>query len=402
MPNVQTPQAQGQSPQAINQMQRQLVLSQAVEMRQLIYSGTVSPGSNPQLFVQPRNVGLIKRFVVEVIATLTNGATASATLTDFALSNLLSNVTFVDLANNTRINTSGSHLTLLAQAKRRHPYAATAAFNDENLAFTPASRSQMFNVPPASWPVFVAPDTLAASTAATVRGVFEVPITYSDDDLRGGIYANVINATMQLGLTFNTAAFAGVSPADFTNAVFKGSPGVFSSATVNVYQEYLDQLPFNQKTGGVVLPALDLATIYELKQSTFTAITPGNDYPIPFANFRDFYSTFVIYNHDGTDAGRVYGTDINYLALQSANFTNLWKESPLQHTLLTRGMLAGDLPAGAYYMSHRRKPISTTQYGNMELVINASVANAGANAQVYWEDMALVNTLPQAGSLASN
>jgi len=391
------PQQRQASPQQINQMQRQAVLSQSVEMIQSIYSGTISPTSNNLLNINPRNVGLIKKFIVEIVGTLNNtSTTASATLTDTGIYNLLSNVTFLDLNNNTRINTTGYHLGVLSTAKRRKPFASCGNYNTANTN----NLSQGVNVPPASWPLLVAPPTIAEGTSATVRAVFEVPLAYSDDDLRGAIYANVINANMQLSMTFNQNAFNGGVTNDYTNAVYFGTTGTFSSATINVYQVYLDQLPVNQKTGQVVLPIMDLSTIYELKNTNFSAISTNNDFPIPYANFRDFQSTILLFNNNGMASGRAFGTDINYLALQSANFTNIFKVDPLMVALWSREIFNAELPAGTYYFSHRKRPISTTQFGNMELIINPSVAASGAYAQVFWEDFALVNTLVNAGSLA--
>jgi hypothetical protein len=201
---------------------------------------------------------------------------------------------------------------------------------------------------------------------------------------------------MQLSLTFNTNAFTAAG--DTVGAVYTGVAGTFPSAQVTVTQVFLDQLPVNQK-GAVVLPILDISTVYELKNSMFTAIPTGNDFPIPYSNFRDFLSTFVIFNSTGTAAGRTAGTDLNYLAIQSANFTNLIKAGPLYWAKLARDVFNSDLPLGIYYFNSRKKPISTTQYGNMEIILNASAAN-NAYAIALWEDMALLNTLTSAGSLA--
>jgi hypothetical protein len=50
----------------------------------------------------------------------------------------------------------------------------------------------------------------------------------------------------------------------------------------------------------------------------------------------------------------------------------------------------------------RNRPISTTQYGNMELILNASTANAGAYELTCVEDFAIVQTLSMAGSLQAS
>jgi len=232
-----------------------------------------------------------------------------------------------------------------------------------------------------------------------------VPLAYSDSDYRGAVYANVVNATMQLNLAFNTAPVV-QNGTDSTSAMYVGHlPGsttlaVISAATVTVYQSYLDQLPTGQ--GGVVLPIIDLATIYEFKNTSLTAITPGQDFPIQYANFRDFMSSTFVFVNTGATGARGVGNDLNYLALQSANFTNIFKDEPGLFQLKNRNHLQVDPPPGMYYFSSREKPISTVQYGNMQFIFNAVTAGAGAYILAGYEDFALVQTLSMAGSLAAS
>lgn len=377
------------SPQDLNQLQRNAVLAQAIEMTQNISTQTINPANTPSVTIAPRPVGLLKKFIVVVKGTISNtDAALDATLTDFGLANLLSNVQFTDLQNNQRINTTGWHLSFLNSIKRQGPYASGFLVETDTMGGFGEN-----------FAILSAPATIAHGTTATVRGVYEIPITYSDEDLRGGIMANVVNATMQISLTPNPRAFAAAGT-DSTLAVYKGTAScAFTSITFEVYQVYLDQLPIGQ--GGIVTPLLDMATVYELKTSPFAAIPAGQDYPVPYANFRDFLSTFAIYNHDVTgDTGRVGGTDLNYMALQSANFTNIWKKTPLVQAQDTRTILGCDLPKGTYYMSSRRKPISSIQFGNMELVFNPITGGPNAQLLIGWEDFAYTNTLSTAGSLA--
>jgi hypothetical protein len=379
-----------------NKQIEKFLLSQATEMTQNILTTTVFPVSSPTINVLPQNVGIIKRFVVEIVATLTNNGGATATLTDTGLANLLSNVTLYDLQNNLRINTTGLHLHMLSCVKRRRPFAATA---DRNTA-SGNNRSQMLNVPPASWGVFQAPATIATTASGTLRAVFEIPLAYSDDDLRGAVFANVVNTQMNLQITFNQNVFSGTGTGDTTYCVYSGSTGVFTSAVVNIYQVFLDQLPVNKQTGAYILPQLSLNTVYEVKQTHFTAIGQGNDYPFAFTNFRDFYSAFIVFNNNGLSTGRTFGTDVNYWSLTTANFTNIFKFDPLYSAMLTREIMDDDLPAGAYYFSFRKKPIWTTQYGNQQINLNAATVNASGYADAMWEDMAIQNTLSGGSSLA--
>ena len=385
------------TPQMSDAQATSILTSKAIKMIQQIFSQTIFPPSNPVISnLIPRNVGIVSKFVVEIVGTLTNTGGATASLTDVGLANLLSNVTFYDLNNNLRINTSGYHLTLLAQAKKRRPLAASAQWNTAN----GNNVSQMFNVSPATWPVLVAPATVGAGDAITVRAVFEIPLAYSDDDLRGAIFANVVNTTMNLQITLNPNAFAAAA-SDYTGAVYQGSPGTFTQAQVTVYQCYYDQLPTNPKTGAYILPNTSLNTVYELKNTTLQAITPGQDFAVPFTNFRSFLSLFLIYNN-GSNAGnfgRAYGTDINYFSRTTANFTNIFKYDPLYNTMISRDIFGADLPAGTYLFSFRKQPVWTTQYGNQQINVNAITADAGAYINAFWEDMALQNTLSGGASL---
>lgn len=383
----------------LNSDQRNLVLSMAVDMEQALPSqnipGTVTNNNNVLNF-NLRNVGLVKRLIVEISGTYNNtdGALA-ATPTVMGLANLLSNVTLTDLNNNQRINTIGPHLALIKQVKHKttDPSSApvTTAQSDAMVGgeFVAAAAAPNF-------PVIVYP-LPAFGASAAFRAVFEVPIAYSDEDLRGAMYLNVVNAVAQLALTLNFNP----SPksADTTFAVWGAASGTISNVTVTVYQKYLDQLPTGQ--GGVVLPVLDLATIYGLTSTNLSGqIAANQDFPIAYANFRDFLSTLVMFNSTAATAGMKNGSDVNYWALQSANFTNIFKIDPLLAAMKVREIIGSDMPLGTYYFSHRKKPISTLQYGNMQLVLNALSASAGAYVQIGWEFFALTNTLTQAGSLA--
>jgi P3 major capsid protein len=391
------------SPQQLNALQRQAVLSSSVSMMQSIYSATVNPATTPVLQIQPRNVGFIKRFKVYFSATVTNNDDANAlSLTDFGLANFFSNIQFTDLNNNQRINTTGWHISFLNTIRHRKPFATGWTPLESTADLAAGVYADQMSKYGNNFTCVKAPATVVNGTPATIQGYFDIPLTYSDDDLRGGIYANVVNAVMQLQLTFNPTPFTSTG-VDSTGSIYKSAGTADATLTnikVNIYQEYLDQLPQGQ--GGVILPNLDVSTIYELKYSQFQNLPTGVDFPIQFANFRDFLSTFLVYNNNGaSDSGRETGADINYLALQAANFTNFWKLDPTTQAALTREILSSDFPPGVYYQTYRRKPISTVQYGNVELVINPSVSTTASYCFAAWEDFALINTLSQAGSLAS-
>ncbi len=395
---------QNMSPAQVNAQARALINALGVPREQQTFSqsytanGTANLSNNqPIVNVQPRMVGLIRGFVVQVVATITNGSAVQVNLTDLGPSNLLSQIQFQDLQNNTRIQTPGWHLAAINTQKQRRPFS-TSLIRETGFAYPINYGANMAGQ-------ISAPATIPAGQSAQVIMWWYVPLSYSDKDLRGAVYANVVNATMQLNLTFNPLPVVDAG-ADATAAVFQGDSAgstalaVISAAQVTVLQDYIDQLPVGQN--GVILPPLDLATIYDIKQTLLTAIVANQDFPTQYANFRDFLGTTVIYVNTAAGGVRGNGSDINYWALQSANFTNLWKRTPARIAQMVRNTLQVDPPPGMYYFSSRERPISTQQYGNMELVLNASTAGAGAYLLFGTEAFAMLNNVVGAGSLAAS
>lgn len=360
----------------LNSQQRAAVLSNAVVMKQQIQSVAVSPATQNVVNFQPRNVGLIKGFIVEMSGNILNTAAAALTLTGGGSSNILKNIQFTDLNNNVRINVPGWYLALLNSARQGWGYGGVYANN------IPMGYGN-------NWSVDAAPATIATSGNGNIKHTFYVPLAYSGDDLRGAIYAGVVSATMNLQITINPSPCVAAG-ADGMAAIYTGNAsGAWNgNVTINVYQIYLDQLPV--MNGGPVLPLMDLNTVYELKQTTMTGIAVGQDFPIPYANFRDFLSTTAVFDNGGSFNA---GTDVSYWSITSANFTNLLKLPPSICALEARQTFMADPPAGWYYFSHRDRPINTLAYGNMQLNLNASTVNANAQVLVGFEAFAQVNQL---------
>jgi hypothetical protein len=402
-PNVPQQQAPRMTPQEQDRRATAAILATAVDRGQLVAAEQIFPAQNPVLIVQPVNVGLIKRFTIVVSGTIANTGSVPVNLTDWGLANIFgqNGVQYTDLNNYLRVNTSGAHLTLLAQAKRRRAYGSTVTDNGTS----GNNVSKMTNTAPALWPVFTAPASIANGSSGNFRGVYELPLSYTDDDLRGAVWANVLNAVQQITLTVNSQPIT-ADPQDNNFAIYHGAAGAagsITSCTVTIYQEYLDQLPKAQ-AGGVVttiLPALSLSTVYELKSTIFSSITPNQEFYIPYANQRSFISTFATFNQDGTATGRGTGGNVNYWALLAANASYIWKYDPLTVTLKSRDHMTSDLPGGTYYFPSRRRNIATLQYGNLQLTLQASAATANGYSNVMWEAFALQNTLQSGASLSA-
>ncbi len=368
------------SPAQQNAAARSLVLASSVERIQNVFSQSIDSTKQSTINIIPRNVGLIKGFFVDIVADFTVGATTPAALTKLGAANILKQITFVDLQNNTRIQTTGWHIHLVNTARQSAPYGVANA-----LSASPVGYGNNFDV-------MSAPAAPAALATGKIKMRYYIPLAYSDFDLRGAVYAGVVNATQNLQLVLNTGAF--VASGDATEAVYTGNSGTIGNVQINVYQHYLDQLPAGN--GGPILPMQDLSTIYELKNTTLTSMQAGQDFPIPYSNFRSFLSTFAIWDNGGALNA---GSDINYWALTSANYTNLFKYGPLESALLSRNRIGVDYPAGVYYFDHRTKPLNTIQYGNLELNLNASSVGTNSKVLVGFEDFAMINVISGAGSL---
>lgn len=395
-PTSSTPMNIQNQAQAYNLQARNIVLRNAMEMRQRILTQTFTTGTGTQITIPVRNVGLIKKFIVKVQATISGSAGVTHTLQPLGGANFFSQVVFTDLSNLQRINTAGWHLQAIATAKARNIYGSAITSTD-----TPMGYGNNYTQ------VQSAPQTITATAAASnVFLFFEIPVCYSDDDLRGAVYAGVVNATMQLVLTVNPNLFATSTTTDAVLSMYKSSSATLptlSSFTIICYQVYLDQIPVvpanGSNPGGPILPPLDISTAYFLNNSSFSGIANNQLFPLPYSNFRDFLSTVVIYDNGGT---LNQGTDITTITLTSANLTNILDLEPTLPALEARLRLQDDFPIGMYYFDHRRKPISTVQYGNMQLNFQPNVVNANATFLVGYESFGVLNQVTNAGSLAGS
>lgn len=372
---------------AMNFQARQLLLANGLNMWQQINVQTFNTNVPGTVITIPlRNVGYVKKYYVEILMTVQRSAAATETQTRTALgpANILSNIILTDLSNNQRINTTGWHMHLLATARRGKAFGA-AYVNDSPVDIG------------SNYDVMIAPTSFTSGTQ-TIRFFYEIPLAYSDTDLRGGIYASTVNATYQLQLTVNPNFFV-ASTGNPVNAVYQSSNaevGRISEMTVRTYQNYLDQVPMGKN--GPILPIQDLSQAYLINNTAVQALAVSQDNVIPYANFRDFLSTFFIFDQGGTLNA---GTDVNYWALRSANYTNVFNMDPFMTSILGgRNAISDDWPAGVYYFDFRAKPINTIQYGNMEMVLNpSSVAGATSQLLVGYEAIAIINQVTQAGSL---
>lgn len=346
-----------------------------------------SPGPGSVLTFYLRNVGLVKRLIVRFKATVTAGATSTQNLTKWGLANFISNVTFFDLGNNQRINTTGWHLTAVASAKRRRVFGA-AYTSDTPFGYGNVNNRAQF-----------APSSISAAGNSEIDFQLEIPFVKNDVDLRGAIYADVTQATMQVQLTLNPNMFV-ASTSDPTLAVYQSAGSDLASLsglTVQMFQNYLDQLP-RVANGAPILPQLDLGTAYLLNNTASGLPVANQDNGAAFVNSRTYESVTFAFDNNGTL--NINGSDLNYVQLQSANFTNILNLDGRMLALMCRNIIMDDFPAGMYFLSFSHRPVDTNQFGNMQLVINPSSVGGSAAVILYgWEAYGIIGLVNQGGSI---
>lgn len=410
--------AKTMSPQQQNQIASSAIRNFAVRRLQSLNPVTVVPANNPTLTITPSPVGLVLGFYIKVVSTVSNGSGVQIDATDMNSAASLGLIQFQDLANQTRIQTTGFHINALNSWKGKRPYGA--ALTGSSATNTGAQTTGVAYVGQddpikygSNWTVNSAPATIAASGTGIVTQWYYVPLAYNPDgarqaDFRGAIYAGTTAANLQLQLSFAGgvpgSAVCVANGTDSTNSMYVGDVAgsvaavTMSSATVNVYQDYYDQIPDGtQFTGqpGILLPQQDISTIYNLLNSTLTGLPANTETGYQYANFRSFLSTLAIYVQSATTGARGVGADISYFALQAANNSNIWKAEPSYFALQTRQHMEIDWPRGVYMFDSRQSPINTQQFGVMQLVINPITVSANNYLGVYVESFQLLNAQGQ-------
>lgn len=385
-----------------NMQARAAILQYGVKRTQQIYSNSFAPASQNIVNIVPQNVGLVVGFLIEVNGNIQSTGNTTLTRTEYGVSNVLSNITFSDLSNYIRHNCTGWHMQQINSAKQGFVWGGAYQPNtpEDWTAFNTSFANTDLVTP--NWNVRSAPLGITNNNS-NVREIYYVPLAYSSQDLRGAIYAAVTNATMNLQLTINPnpAVATGVDP---LNAVYLGTSTAGSwngNVTITIYQVYYDQIPTVTSNGvtTVALPLMDLNNQYCLLTTSLTGLLNGSDFPYPFANFRNYMSALVVLDNAGAFNA---GSELNYMALTSANNTNIFKYTPEIAALFARTTFMSDPPKGQYYFDFRAQPINTNQFGNMDLNFNpnANIA-AGASLQVGVEYFAQQTQVSGAQSLAA-
>jgi hypothetical protein len=355
------------TPAQQNQFAREMIFRNAKPIFQKVASKTftnVANGNNV-FTVNPLQIGFVRRFLVEVTATINNTDTShAATETGFGADNIISNITFNDFTGNPRHNASGRSFGFVEAAKYRQIPGA---------AFTTDSVSGYGSNVPSN----VAPQ-IAASGSATLTRVFEVPIMVDlGRNMAGGLWLGTNNQSTTLNITINPNPI-GLPAADPLNLVYRLATGgstiaanPISSCTVTVWQDYWNNVPSDQ-SGRPILPQQDISTAYLITETnsgmTFAAnqISSWN-----FPTFSKMLGTYFIYDNNGALNP---GSDITLISLVLSNYAIVKQYDPITLDRITRAVINSSYPSGSYALITRQHPLDIDQYPALQLQVTPSSA----------------------------
>lgn len=349
---------------------------------------TYSYGSPTVTNLLASNVGLIRRFFLEISGTLNCASSYTLSATVAGLANLLSNVQFTDQNNRLRINTTGWHLHLAACEKRKRPFGSAL------IASTGISDTTGIGD---NFPVQVAPSSVSGGTTKNFTFVWELPVTNSNTDLSGAVYANQVTSNNQIQFTLNPNFFeydgdpfnAGYS----TSAALATALPTLTNLTWTLYQDFLDQLPTGNN-GFAVLPQIDInwALVFQYINLGVQVASSDNLYALPpFNVYQNLMHFWDNYGYGGTTGG-----DVNFIKVQISNTYVLRQWDPLMLAVATRNIMGVDMPgangsstgnfSGAVYnMDFRNKPLSVNQLSSTNVVFHPNTVETTATLNMGQE-----------------
>lgn len=377
-----------QQAMAANMQARAYVLSQAFDVKQQVDSQTFVPGARNVFDVSGTNVGIVKGFVLKVVAKITNKSADAMAITDFGIANLLKQVTYYDPNNQRHIETTGWHIALVNTIKGQKPFGSS----------TPTDSPIKYGD---NYDIIEAPASIAAGATATVVMHYWIPLAYSDTDLTGAVFANVAQSKQRLRLEFATDSTAFVAANENSiDAIYKGAGAdqcAIDEISYTCYQHYLDQLPMNQ--GQYIVPQIDLSTVYLLENTVQSGLTPNADFAVQYGNLYRYLSTIAIFDNGGEITAK--GADVNYLAQRTANFSDYRKADPSTWNLETRKLIGTDLPPSVYLAESRQRPIYTLQTGNQTFVLNPKTVRQNARLIMAYESLVTATNLVNIGTIST-
>ena len=353
-----------------NAYMRAALLGGSPRMRKNLQTATAQLGQTTR--VKLFNVGVITRLQLYVTAAITIG-TAIAVPSAKAPWNLITKITLTDFDGTDRIKLSGFQLFMLNCVRDR------AIFGFHNTPAVPA--------------VFANPNVPTAIGNGTVSFFINVPLAYDTEnpvtqlqDLRGCILGQTAVGEMYLSIDWISSYYGNgdveslYSGAATTTVVANGANNI----SLTVWQEYI--LPQPIAAGGqVALPQIDLMTVYELIGNLRSSdnLGVGVEKLLNYPNLRSVIGIYVNYVQAGTmTQGKISNVRI------IANGNNILQDhSELSQLLYQRNYMITDADTvpGAYFRSHREKPMETALFGSVQLGFTPNTVGATPYLELGYE-----------------
>ena len=358
---------------------------------------TYTAGSATTVNLLGSATGLIRKFYIVVSGTLNATSGTFIPSGPFGISNIFSNITFTDLNTRVRHNTTGPHVHMIQAARRGWV---------PGMALVSTAMSDSVNGG-AFWGANFfcnnAPSTFTGGTPKNFQWTFEIPVAYTDTDLRGCIWANQVTANNLISLTINPNFFlsnsgtADVSGSAYNSATALGTAlPTLTNLKVTLYQDMFVQGP-QDKNGNIVLPQVDMAYSYNLLLVPAQALQANSDNVFFAAPNRQILSHMLFWDNYLYNTAPA-GSDVTAIKIQIANSLVVRQMEPGILAYWTRNLLGTDMPVASsggtgttktdfttYYIDTRRRPLNVQTSGNVGLYFNPNSVQAGAALNIGYE-----------------
>lgn len=353
-----------------NAAMRTALLATAPRMRKNVQTVTAQIGQTSR--IKLFNVGIITRLQLYVTAAVTIGV-ATAVASAKAPYNLIQRIRLSDYDGTDRINISGFQLFMLNCVRARTIFAY------HNTPGVPA--------------VFTNPSVPTAIGNGSVSFFIDIPLAYDSEnpipqlqDLRGSILAQTAVGEMFLTVDWINSYYGNVdvdslyAGAATSTVVANGANNI----SCTLWQEYLLPQAVGAQ-GEIPLPGIDLMTVYELNGNVRTSdnLAVSTEKLISYPNVRSVIGLYINYVQAGTQTqGKVNGFRL------IANGNNILRDhSELSQLLFQRNFMLTDADTvpGAYFFSHREKPIETALFGNVQMGVTPNTVGATPYLEIGYE-----------------
>lgn len=369
-----TPQEQAYAAQVANANNRQLLLATGIPMVKRLQPVIGALGQQVRINLQRMGImtGVMLHFTVPLAIT------ATATASPVGPWNLAQVVTYTDFAGVNRTQTNGYQL-----------WAGQCMKQSDALGGIPAMSGGTGVAPSMNYNTNILNQPTAISTP-TMRFSIYVPMAYNPaSDLTGAVLTQT-----NVGEHYITVQLANaLVSADPWAAPYTAGTMTTTGVTVEAYQYYIQ--PQNMSLD--LLPVQDLSTIYGYEggfKSTQN-IAAGMDTFVNYPNNRSILSFMACYENNSVFT--LDETDVSQVTLIANSNTNFREMSPRLVRETMRNQINSDLPSGSYYLDHRRQPITTQLYANVQARFSILAANGGITQLVSQYEVMYASGSPLPG-----